>query len=170
MRILIVEDEKSISDLICQYYCKPRNYLCHVAHTLAEATAAGTDYDVVVLDLNLPDSEGWPTLISMRAKFPATVQIIVMSGGLTIRDIATAIGYGAADILFKADTSMEEFAQRIDVALSRPRHPEIDNLQAKMQRAEAEVGELKIGHDSVNESLEALKKSVQKQNRPLMIF
>lgn len=168
MRILIIEDEPSITQIICDYYCKPNGHECIAVATLGAAIAAGIDFDCVVCDLNLPDSDGWNTLITIRGRLPAKTPIVVLSGAISVRDAPKAIEYGATDILFKPWLSPVDFANRIDLAMERSRHPVIDQLAAKISEAKDSIEAIK----STNESLAHLKESVRgtRKGHPILIF
>lgn len=81
-RILIVDDEKIVRDLL-------RTVLEHEGHTVEEAAdgqqatemhGAGS-YDVAIVDLILPRKNGLDTVLELRAQRPET-RIIVMTGAL----------------------------------------------------------------------------------------
>jgi DNA-binding response OmpR family regulator len=63
MRILVVEDEKRIADFLCRGL-QGAGYAVDAAPTGAEALDCthSTDYDLVVLDLMLPDMDGLQVL------------------------------------------------------------------------------------------------------------
>ena len=65
--ILLVEDEPRLRQTLLRSLAG-RGYAVDVATTVAEASARaiGGDYDVMLLDVNLPDATGWDVLRAMR--------------------------------------------------------------------------------------------------------
>jgi two-component system copper resistance phosphate regulon response regulator CusR len=67
MRILVVEDEKRIADFLCRGL-EGAGYAVDAAATGAQAIdhIHATDYDLVILDLMLPDMDGLDVLEKIR--------------------------------------------------------------------------------------------------------
>ena len=61
MRILIAEDDAALAGFVRQGL-QAEHYTVDVAEDGEQARAMGseTDYDLVILDLNLPNSTEWP--------------------------------------------------------------------------------------------------------------
>ena len=82
-----------------------------------EAIAADT-YDVVILDLSLPDSTGWETFTSMREQAP-DLPIILMTG-LEDNDLALqAVQQGAQDYLVKGSVGTDVMVRAVQYAIQR---------------------------------------------------
>src|SRR5262245_15133572 len=66
VRVLLLEDERVTAEVIAQYLRRIPGLAVHLdtAATLAEARRhlAGTAFDLLIVDLNLPDSKGLATL------------------------------------------------------------------------------------------------------------
>lgn len=77
-RILIVEDSKFLNKLLCTTL-KGYGYACESTFTLSETTSllSKKDFDLILLDLHLPDGEGEDVIGFMKAK-PQT-KIIVLT-------------------------------------------------------------------------------------------
>jgi DNA-binding response OmpR family regulator len=60
MKVLVIEDEKELSASI-ETYLKQENYLCETALTYdqAEEKINLYQYDCVIVDISLPDGNGW---------------------------------------------------------------------------------------------------------------
>jgi len=102
--ILIVEDSPGDMVLIKEYLAERQRFPYDImeAETLASAMGllAHYDFDVVLLDLSLPDSSGLDTVRRLITKFP-DIAVIVLTG-LQDEDIALrAVRYGAQDYLEK---------------------------------------------------------------------
>ena len=79
MKILIIEDEKTLSDAIVEYL-DGEGHLCEVVYTFEEAVEKIElyQYDCMVVDINLPDGSGLD-LIRLIKKRSITVGIIIVS-------------------------------------------------------------------------------------------
>jgi len=101
MKILIVEDQKELSDTIAEYL-KSESYHCERAFSFYQASEKIHlyEYDVVVLDLNLPDGDGLEILAALKQVKPDT-GIIILSARDTLADKLTGLNLGADDYLTK---------------------------------------------------------------------
>lgn len=114
MKILIVEDERKLSDSIVAYLDKEK-YLCEQAFTYADARMKVDlyEYDCILLDLMLPGGDGLDILRCIRAKSdPAGV--IIISAKDSLDDKIKGLEIGADDYLAKpfhlAELSMRIYA------------------------------------------------------------
>lgn len=74
------------------------------ASSIAEAQAVierEGDFDLVLLDLNMPDADGFNGLATLRARFPS-VPIVIVSGAVEGGLISAAIAHGAAGFIPKS--------------------------------------------------------------------
>jgi signal transduction histidine kinase len=115
MRILLVEDNALDADLMRRALRRdePRAVLT-VATTLAEARGAldaGPAFDLVLLDLNLPDGRGLDLLAEIRLRqLPVAVLTLTSQGDEDV--VMAALRAGADDYLPKSDG----FADRVAAA------------------------------------------------------
>ena len=67
MKILIIEDEQDILDSIYLYFNK-ENHVCEKAQnfTIAKEKIIDFIYDIVILDINLPDGNGLDLLKTIK--------------------------------------------------------------------------------------------------------
>jgi len=110
MRILYIEDEIALLEVVkraCQSCRKIDS-----ATTLAEAKArlASDTYDVLLVDLNLPDSQGVDTVESLK---PYCLPIIVVTGDATPEYEASCRELGVDDFMRKTDIVKPDFTARI---------------------------------------------------------
>ena len=123
-RILLVEDSRSDARLLeatLQDAGVHRFRLTHVER-LAEALAAlaGGGFDVVLLDLHLPDSQGLDTLAELEREHPG-VPVVVLTG-LDDEDLAVrAVQAGAQDYLMKGEVAASTLARAMRYAVERQR-------------------------------------------------
>lgn len=101
MKILIVEDEPSLSEVIQRFLEKER-YVVETAATYGEARrkAADYDYDCVLLDVMLPDGNGLALLDELRQAGKHD-SVIIISAKDSIEDKVTGLELGADDYLAK---------------------------------------------------------------------
>jgi two-component system, OmpR family, response regulator RegX3 len=97
MRVLIVEDEESIAEPLCAGLRREGFDVTWVA-TAAEALAAA-EHDLVLLDLRLPDRDGYEVCRELRGR--SDVPIIVISARDEEIDRVVGLELGADDYLVK---------------------------------------------------------------------
>lgn len=114
MKLLIIEDEKKLSDSIVTYLSGEK-YLCEQAFTFDEAMmkVGVYDYDCILLDLMLPGGDGLDILREIRKRHnPAGV--IIVSAKDSLDDKVMGLEIGADDYLAKpfhlAELSMRIYA------------------------------------------------------------
>jgi two-component system, NtrC family, nitrogen regulation response regulator NtrX len=101
--VLIVDDEAEIRDSL-ESILREENYLVTSAATATEALELLRDaaYDVVLLDIWLPDRDGLDALTEIRQLEPSNVpEVIIISGHGTIEAAVRATKLGAYDFLEK---------------------------------------------------------------------
>ena len=123
-RILVVEDEKQISDMIA---FKLRNSGHHViqAHDGEQAIdlAKGHLPDLVMLDVMMPGIGGFEVLRRLKID-PAlrAVPVIMVTAKGHERDVLSGLQGGAVDYVVKP-FSLKELAARVELALGTERPP-----------------------------------------------
>ncbi|MCH4156924.1 MAG: response regulator transcription factor [Muribaculaceae bacterium] len=144
MRILIIEDEKSISDGVLKYLVN-QNYLCDQAFSCREALmkSSSNEYDCILLDLMLPDGDGLNLLKIIKMNSPSA-GIIILSAKGTVEDKVEGMKLGADDYLPKP-FNLAELNARV-FALLRRRHfkgynrVESNNVQIDLLSKSVSVG------------------------------
>lgn len=101
MKVLIVEDEKGLAESITDYMVKD-GYVCETAATLLEADEKIHlyTYDCVIVDLTLPDGNGFQ-LIETLKRLLATTGVIIISARNTLEDKLKGLEIGSDDYLTK---------------------------------------------------------------------
>ena len=95
MRVLLVEDEKGISSAICQVL-KKENFTVDPVYTGTDGLdyALTENYDVVVLDVMLPEMDGFQVLRRMREQSVRT-PVCMLTARSTLEDRVKGLETGA---------------------------------------------------------------------------
>ncbi|WP_017496328.1 response regulator transcription factor [Flavobacterium sp. WG21] len=101
MKILIIEDEQQIAQSIRDYF-KTNGIQCETAesYSLALSKIDSYDYDCILLDLMLPDGDGFDILRELKRK-NKTDGVIVISAKETLETRIEGFNLGADDFLTK---------------------------------------------------------------------
>jgi DNA-binding response OmpR family regulator len=118
MRVLVVEDEEAIAAFLAEGLDKA-GYAVDQATTGAEALywAALAPYDVIVLDIMLPDMDGFAVCAHLRSQGIPT-PILMLTARDAIEDRITGLDSGADDYLVKP-FAFAELLARIRALLRR---------------------------------------------------
>jgi DNA-binding NtrC family response regulator len=99
--ILVVDDDKIIVDSLCEFLTLEGFQAGGVeSFRGAVANLQKQSYPLVIMDINLPDGDGFELLDLVRRSYPQTV-VIVITGYGTIESAVRAIKKGAYDYLTK---------------------------------------------------------------------
>ncbi len=128
-RILLIEDSPLTLAMIHGWLRAGLQfeYELQVAETLqsAEQILHSIDFDVIVLDLNLPDSDGLPTFNSIQLLVRET-PIVILSGESDQHLAIEAVRRGAQDYIVKGQTETNPLARSIQFALERSRRQQAE--------------------------------------------
>jgi two-component system OmpR family response regulator len=129
MRILVVEDERSISDFI-ERGLHSEGYAVTCVHDgeAAEVEALTGDFGLVLLDVLLPKKNGLEVLKSIRTRVPELPVILLTARG-EVEHKVEGLDMGANDYVVKP-FSFEELMARIRAALRRPDQHTAAGLEA----------------------------------------
>lgn len=127
MRVLIVEDEKSIQDVI-RIYLTEHGLETVTASSGPEALSKINDaIDLMVLDLQLPGMDGLDVVRNVRSFSP--VPILILSARSDASDRIAGLELGADDYLIKPFIPRELVA-RVRALLRRARMPAVGAVKA----------------------------------------
>jgi two-component system, cell cycle response regulator CtrA len=120
MRVLLIEDDRSIAQSI-ELMLKSESFNVYSTDLGEEGVDLGKlyDYDIILLDLNLPDMSGFDVLRSLRLSRVNT-PILILSGLTGTDDKVKCLGFGADDYLTKPFHKTELIA-RIQAIVRRSR-------------------------------------------------
>lgn len=116
-RILVVDDEKTITDLV-GIYLRNEGYQVTLAYTGADAARAilSQDFDLAVLDIMLPDIDGFELLRTIRVDH--TYPVIMLTARDSQADKIEGLTLGADDYVVKPFRPLELVA-RVKAQLRR---------------------------------------------------
>ena len=111
MRILIVEDEKGLADVLTLAF-KKENYIADAVYDGKSGyLQAMTDiYDAIVLDIMLPEMNGYEVLEKLRRE-KLTTPVLMLSAKSELDDKIKGLDFGADDYLTKPFEMKELFAR-----------------------------------------------------------
>jgi DNA-binding response OmpR family regulator len=148
MRILVAEDDRPVATFISKGLAAQTNVV-DIAGDGEEATflAEHYDYDVVILDVNLPKADGFSVLQRIRAKKP-NLAILFLTGSAQVTDRVKGLDLGADDYLTKP-FSLSELLARVRAVARRSTRPVesvlkveelvMDRVQRAVTRAERAI-------------------------------
>ena len=101
MRVLLVEDDSSTAKSI-ELMLASEGFVCDTTDLGEDGLEIGRlyDYDIILLDLMLPDIDGYEVLRRLRAARIAT-PVLILSGLSQTDDKVKGLGFGADDYLTK---------------------------------------------------------------------
>ncbi len=101
MRLLLVEDTRDMADAIVASFARRGDAVDWVGTVQqAEETLAVNDYEVIILDINLPDGQGTDVLRTLRRSRNRT-PVLMLTARMAVEDRVLALDIGADDYLVK---------------------------------------------------------------------
>jgi two-component system, cell cycle response regulator CtrA len=118
MRVLLIEDDSAIAQSI-ELMLKSESFNVYSTDLGEEGVDLGKlyDYDIILLDLNLPDMSGYEVLRTLRLSKVKT-PILILSGMAGIEDKVRGLGFGADDYMTKP-FHKDELVARIHAIVRR---------------------------------------------------
>ena len=154
LRVLIVEDEKPISNLIRLSLTK-EGFHCTCAYDGAEAAdllEREPSFDLILLDVMLPEVDGFELMEYIR---PLEIPVIFLTAKGAVADRVKGLRLGAEDYIVKPFETIELLA-RVDVVLRRYKKCDmvleiggvkIDTASMRVWRGEEEISLTKTEYD-----------------------
>ena len=101
MRVLLIEDDRATAQSI-DLMLKSEGFNVYTTDLSEEGVDLGKlyDYDIILLDLNLPDMPGFDVLKTLRVAKVET-PILILTGNADIDNKVRGLGYGADDYMTK---------------------------------------------------------------------
>ncbi|MCH7985865.1 MAG: response regulator transcription factor [Acidobacteria bacterium] len=130
MRVLVAEDDNALASFV-RKGLEAEHYAVDIASDGAEAQymAEEYDYDLVILDLTLPQTDGLHVLKRVRAK-KSGLPVLVLTARSRVEDRVKGLDLGADDYLTKP-FSFSELSARVRALLRRGSRPAESILRAE---------------------------------------
>jgi len=150
MDVLLVEDEDSIAEPLAEGL---RNEGFNVARVATGADAlAAPPGDIVLLDLRLPDTDGFSVCRKLRERTDVPIIIVSARGEEVDRVIGLELGaddyivkpFGAPELLARVRTTLRNARGRTDAAVTRGRVEERARHEAELHAHREPGGESRI--------------------------
>lgn len=118
MKLLIVEDEKTLSDSISSYL-EQESFVCDQAESYAGALEKieQHDYDCILLDINLQDGNGLELLKVLKSNHKGD-GVLIISARNSLEDKVSGLKLGADDYLSKP-FHLSELGARVSAIIRR---------------------------------------------------
>jgi CheY-like chemotaxis protein len=150
-RVLVVDDEVDLIELVGD--ALEHNINCFLTTATSVAQAAEIlerqPIDLLVVDLNLPDGNGFSLISTLRKKYPLANAIII-TGNPSVDGAVTALRQGATDFLAKPFNA-EQFLHCVRGALHR---------QSQLVKNEQRIDRLRDAVRRLNEARKVVAKKV----------
>lgn len=158
MRILVVEDNRTLADGLAAVL-RVASYAVDVVHdgVSADAVLTTESFDLVVLDLSLPEMDGLDVLRRMRARKNASSVLILTARG-ALDERVRGLDLGADDYMTKP-FEVSELEARIRVLLRR---------QAGLHNSSIAFGNIEL--DTVSRTLSAFGQTLDIPARELSVL
>jgi len=150
MNILIVEDEKSLA-------LEVNEFLTHEGFTVehartkhsAEDKIRSNNYDFILLDLNLPDGDGFDLLSTLKSIKNREDAVIILTARGAVDDRILGLEQGADDYLAKP-FSLNELLARIHAITRRKHKLESNEVEINGFRINIQNRTVCFGDDRIN--------------------
>jgi len=110
--ILAIEDDWTVG-LVLEHVLRTAGHEVRIARGVEDGTGALSDdgYDLILLDLNLPDGSGFELLRAIREDLGRTVPVVVLSGMRQEETVVRGLKLGADDYVAKPFSPPELLAR-----------------------------------------------------------
>ena len=149
MRVLLIEDDSATARSI-ELMLRSEGYNVYATDLGAEGSDLGKlyDYEIILLDLNLPDMSGYDVLRALRVAKIKT-PILVLSGLAGIEDKLKGFSFGADDYMTKP-FHKDELIARIQAIVRRSQGHALSVVQTGDLVVDLDRKTVEVGHSHVH--------------------
>jgi len=160
MKILIVEDEIELLNTIANYL-ENGDHICEKVTTLfdAEDKLLSFSYDIILLDINLPDGNGIDFLKTIKETSPET-GVLIVSARNSLDDKLKGLDLGADDYITKP-FHLAELNSRINSLIRRKKYEGNNTIK---------FNEIEINPDSKTVTINNNPISLTKKEYNLLLY
>ena len=146
-RILIVEDEERIASFVSKGLTS-NGFATTIAASGADALTLTrtSEFDLMILDIGLPDTDGFEVLRELRAK-DKNMPVIIVTARDSVGDTVHGLEGGADDYVTKP-FRFEELLARVRARLRSDSRPETTVLEAGAARLDLRARTISVGEKS----------------------
>lgn len=157
-RILIVEDDGALANGLCRALSSDLNIVqaCNTLK-LARTVFAENQFDLVILDVNLPDGNGFDFLQEIKAQ--SETRVIMLTANDMETDIVSGLEQGAEDYITKP-FSLAVLRARVNTQLRRPQNRE--------SQAVVSIGDYKFDFDNMEFLVNGVNIELSKTEQKLL--
>jgi two-component system NtrC family response regulator len=165
IQVLIIDDEADVCTFFRRLLTR-RGYTVVTAVNQTEATRALEEkqYNVALVDLKLPDTDGLTLLKMIKARQPAC-EVIIMTGYSTVKTAVTAIQLGAYEYLEKPFDEIDAIETLVERAASSGQRPVAENEWSEVAKG---VG-FQVGTSDAMRRLVSLAFKIARKNINVLI-
>jgi len=168
--ILIVEDDPALTSYL-KYLLRPKTLKLITVESGQEAIqyVHQNTVDLVLLDIGLPDMDGYQVMDRMGDKLPETL-VIVMTGDVTVESAVNALRKGAYDYIRKPFESTE-LLNTIENALDRIKiERKHEEAEQKLRESEEKYHQLFESESDAIVVVDAVTKRFEEANRAAQLL
>ena len=148
MKVLIVEDERALADAL-EHIVRRAGYAADAVYNGTDALAQAMEggYDVIVLDVMLPDMDGFQIVTRLRARGNPT-PVLMLTARADVSDKVTGLNAGADDYMTKPFDNAELLA-RLNALCRRTGEVVLNEIHFADVTLDLNAARLSAGSDSV---------------------
>ena len=148
MKVLIVEDERALADAL-EHIVRRAGYAADAVYNGTDALAQAMEggYDVIVLDVMLPDMDGFQIVSRLRARGIPT-PVLMLTARADVSDKVTGLNAGADDYMTKPFDNAELLA-RLNALCRRTGEVVLNEIHFADVTLDLNAARLSAGSDSV---------------------
>ena len=114
IRVAVVDDEQDILDMIEKFLKRSGNFdVTTFINPMNAISSINDSYDVVLLDIMMPQMNGLDALKELRAKYP-NLKVIMMTAYSTLDKVLNSHREGAIHYVMKPFFSMKSLEEKIN--------------------------------------------------------
>ena len=149
MYVLVIEDEVHLAESLVQLF-REQDYRADMVHNGVDglAYAESGQYDVIILDVMLPEMDGYSVAQALRRKHDATPILMLTARG-EVADKVTGLDCGADDYMTKPFSS-EELLARVRALTRRQGEVTLEEMRCADLRLELSSHTLRRGEKEVS--------------------
>jgi len=166
LKLLLIEDDQQMADLLSKFLTNNKNHVTHLTRpSLVLSSLAVNTFDMIILDLSLPEMDGLELCKKIREV--SNVHIIISSARSDLNDKLDGLNNGADDYLPKPYDPRELLA-RIKTVMKRSSNSSIEhNALFKIDEVSTQIFKSNQPLELTLAEFEILKLMIKNPNRTI---